>query len=277
LHSFSSLLDGRVRRRDLELVTRYLRPGWSEETTGSLKFLGNPNCPFAHVPNRRRQDCLHQTNTVQQRGPWSSKGKGSHDWVFRRSIAWLPDSLSTLRRVRYLTTTQDSLPVAGQALLNGLFTRKVPMKGFKVASLHSYPPFPSFLDANRVALGGCPPRAPADPDVLALEHPVPLVATSLRDTGADVQPIGWWRVTRPHGSVVLTVFRSTGTTRHHAPSAGPNGANTAIRRRCVDMGSKLKVFTMFPPDGLTTRHPLLVFPSLHRVATGMTSPGSTVL
>jgi hypothetical protein len=173
LHSFSSLLDGRVRRRDLELVTLYLRPGWSEETTGSLKFLGNPNCPFAHVPNRRRQDCLHQTNTVQQRGPWSSKGKGSHDWVFRRSIAWLPDSLSTLRRVRYLTTTQDSLPVAGQALLNGLFTRKVPMKGFKVASLHSYPPFPSFLDANRVALGGCPPRAPADPDVLALEHPVP--------------------------------------------------------------------------------------------------------
>ena len=130
---------------------------------------------------------------------------------------------------------------------------------------------------DRVALGGCPPRAPADPDVLALEHPVPLVATSLRDTGADVQPIGWWRVTRPHWSVVLTVLRSTGTTRHHVPSAGPNGANTAIRRRCVDMGSKLKVFAMFLPDGLTTRHPLLVFPSLHRVATGMTSPGSTVL
>ena len=29
-------------------------------------------------------------------------------------------------------TTQDSLPVAGQALLDGVFTRKVPMKGFKV-------------------------------------------------------------------------------------------------------------------------------------------------
>ncbi len=67
--------------------------------------------------------------------------------VFRRSIAWLPDSLSTPRRGRYLPTTQDSLPVAGQALLNGLSTRKVPMKGFKAASLHSYPPFPSFLDA----------------------------------------------------------------------------------------------------------------------------------
>ena len=78
LHSLFSLLVGRVHRRGLELVTRYLQPGWSEETTGSLKFLGNPNCPSAHVP-RRRQDCLHQTNTVQQRGPWSSKGKGSHE------------------------------------------------------------------------------------------------------------------------------------------------------------------------------------------------------
>ena len=45
----SSLLGGRVRRRGLELVTRYLRPGISEETTGSPKFLGNLPCPFAHV------------------------------------------------------------------------------------------------------------------------------------------------------------------------------------------------------------------------------------
>ena len=82
--------------------------------------------------------------------------------VFRRSIAWLPDSLSTPRRGRYLPTTQDSLPVAGQALLNGLSTRKVPMKGFKVASLHPYPPFPSFLDAIdvtradwEIAFGAC--------------------------------------------------------------------------------------------------------------------------
>ena len=28
---------------------------------GSPKFLGNHDCPFAHVPIRRRQDCLHQT------------------------------------------------------------------------------------------------------------------------------------------------------------------------------------------------------------------------
>ena len=33
-----------------------LRPGNSEEMTGSPKFLGNSNCPFAHVPIRPRQD-----------------------------------------------------------------------------------------------------------------------------------------------------------------------------------------------------------------------------
>ena len=90
---------------------------------------------------------LAPDHEVQQRGPWSSKGRGSHDWVFRRSIARLSDSLSTLRRVRYLTTTQDSLPVAGQALLGGLLTRKVPMKGFKVVNYISSP-FPKLCLAQ---------------------------------------------------------------------------------------------------------------------------------
>src|SRR5262249_37207163 len=40
--------------------------------------------------------------------------------VFRRSIAWRSDSLPTLRRVGYPTTTQDSLPAVGQTLLGGL-------------------------------------------------------------------------------------------------------------------------------------------------------------
>jgi hypothetical protein len=38
----------------------------------------------------------------------------------------------------YPTTTQNSLPVAGQALLDGLLTRKVPMKGFKVVIYISF-------------------------------------------------------------------------------------------------------------------------------------------
>ena len=56
-----------------------------------------------------------------------------------RGIRRVSQKLSTLRDANYSNTTQDSLPVAGQALLNGLSTRKVPMKGFKAASLHSYP------------------------------------------------------------------------------------------------------------------------------------------
>jgi len=39
----------------------------------------------------------------------------------------------------YPAPTQNSLPVAGQALLDGILTRKVPMKGFKVVNYISFP------------------------------------------------------------------------------------------------------------------------------------------
>ena len=69
-HSLCSLLSGRVCRRGLELIPG-LHPGnYRGVEARSPKFLGNLNCPFAHVPIRRRQDCLHQTIAVQQRGPW---------------------------------------------------------------------------------------------------------------------------------------------------------------------------------------------------------------
>ena len=59
--------------------------------------------------------------------------------VFRSSIAWLSEWLSTLRSAGYPNPTQDSLPVAGQALLDGIRTRKVPMIGFKVVRYISSP------------------------------------------------------------------------------------------------------------------------------------------
>ena len=80
--------------------------------------------------------------------------------VFRRSIAGLSGSLSTLRRAGHPAPTQDSLPAAGQTLLDGLLTRRVPTKGFGVL-LTSHPPFPSLLgaitstgEANRPLLAG---------------------------------------------------------------------------------------------------------------------------
>jgi hypothetical protein len=81
VHSFFSLLGGRVHRRSLELVTRYSGRDFAEETTGSPKFLENPECPFAMF-SRRRQDCWHQTGKVQQRGPWYGKSRGSHERSF---------------------------------------------------------------------------------------------------------------------------------------------------------------------------------------------------
>src|SRR5687768_12728081 len=69
--------------------------------------------------------------------------------VFRSSIAWLSDWLSTLRRTGYPATTQDSLPAAGQALPDGLSTRKVPTKGFRVASLHLILPSQALLGAMK--------------------------------------------------------------------------------------------------------------------------------
>jgi hypothetical protein len=50
---------------------------------------------------------------------------------------------------RFPDTTQDSLPAAGQALLGGLRTRRVPLKGFKAASYISSP-FPKLLGATVV-------------------------------------------------------------------------------------------------------------------------------
>ena len=47
----------------------------AEETTGSPKFLGNLDCPFAHVPIRRRQDCLHQTIKYSSVAPGHRKAK----------------------------------------------------------------------------------------------------------------------------------------------------------------------------------------------------------
>jgi hypothetical protein len=53
----------------------------TEETAGSPRFPGNPDCPFA-LFSRRRRDCGHQTGTVAQRGPWYVNSRGSHERSF---------------------------------------------------------------------------------------------------------------------------------------------------------------------------------------------------
>jgi len=68
---------------------------------GSPKFLGNLNCPFANVPIRRRQDCSHQTVHSAAAWPLVIERQRLPRKVFRRSIAWLSNSLSTLRSEGY--------------------------------------------------------------------------------------------------------------------------------------------------------------------------------
>ena len=165
VHSFFSLPGGRVRRRGLELVTRYLRPGFSLRKRQDLPSSWGTPIVRLHMFSRRRQDCWHQTITVQQHGPWYREQQRLPRKVFRRSIAWLSDSLSTLRSAGYPDPTQDSLPAAGQALPDGLSTRRVPMKGFRAVSYISSP-FPKLLAAIRSTeasyagfrSSGCSPR-----------------------------------------------------------------------------------------------------------------------
>jgi hypothetical protein len=143
----------------------------AEETTGSPKFLGNPNCPFAHVQSTPA-------------GPLTPDHYGAAAWplvcekqrlprkVFRRSIAWLSDWLSTLRRTGCPATTQDSLPAAGQALPDGLSTRRVPTKGFKDTSLH-------LLLLSQAVLGAI---TSTDCNSCTGERPVAVINVTARDS-----------------------------------------------------------------------------------------------
>ena len=79
LHSLRSLLDRRVNRQGLELLTRYLQPGFAEERTGVSQVPGKPHLSVCHVPFRLRQDSKRQTIATQQRGPWYANSRGSHE------------------------------------------------------------------------------------------------------------------------------------------------------------------------------------------------------
>jgi hypothetical protein len=150
MHSLISLPGGRVRHQGLELVTRYLQPGirrganrvlpssWGTPIVRLHMFLPTPAGLL--VPDRCSAAAWPLV-IVRQRLPRK---------VFRRSIAWLSDWLSTLRSAGYPNTTQDSLPAAGQALPDGLSTRKVPTKGFRSASLHPILLSQTLLGANDV-------------------------------------------------------------------------------------------------------------------------------
>ena len=134
LHSLCSLPGGRVRRQGLELVTRCLHPGIDQGTNRTLPSSWETSVIRLHMFQTDAGRTAHTRPFSAAAWPLVIKRQRLPRKVFRRSIAWLSDSLSTLRNADYSNTTQDSLPVAGQALLGGLSTRMVPLKGFRVVN-----------------------------------------------------------------------------------------------------------------------------------------------
>jgi hypothetical protein len=117
-----------------------LPSGFTMETSGSLRFLGNPggHCPCSSTPagsgrlSGPRVSCL-------TRPPLTSRTRAPSVFNFRGSITRPLTSLSTLRRVGRPTTTQDSLLAAGPALPGGIRTHRVSTKGFRVLVSSSFP------------------------------------------------------------------------------------------------------------------------------------------
>jgi hypothetical protein len=143
VHSFFSLLGGRVRRRGLELLSRYLQPGTRRGDDRISQVPGEPQLSVCHVQSTPAGLLAPDQYGAAAR-PLVSEQQRLPRRAFRRSIAWLSDWLSTLRSAGHPRPTQDSLPAVGQTLLDGLFTRRVPTKGFRVLTT-SHSPFPSLL------------------------------------------------------------------------------------------------------------------------------------
>ena len=119
-------------------------PNFQVETSGPLKFPGNPNDLFAHDP-ATPDGPPPLTFAGHWRGPRCVQNEGSNNLKFRSSIAWLSGSLSTLRREGYPITTQDSLPGAGQALLDRIIDLQGSNERFQSLLLLPHPPLQSFL------------------------------------------------------------------------------------------------------------------------------------
>ena len=134
LHSLLSLPDGRVRRQGLELVTRYLRPGCCRGSNRISQSSWGISIIRLRCSKPTPAGLLAPDHYGVAAWPLDPQVQRLPRKDFRRSIARLSDSLSTLRRTGYPATTQDSLPAAGQALPDGLSTRRIPMKGFRFAS-----------------------------------------------------------------------------------------------------------------------------------------------
>ena len=96
---FSSLpTPSRAERQAWGFGNRFPHAIFSDmETTGSLKSPGDLDRLFAHVPGLRQVETTLANNASLARPPFPARRRHPRLVLFRSSIAWLLDSLSTLR------------------------------------------------------------------------------------------------------------------------------------------------------------------------------------
>ncbi len=120
------------------------------EITGLSQVPGRPPCSVctcSSTPARRLVPDHFQNHRM---APAKGTTKALANRSFRSSITWLSDSLRAPSAAWSASSrslphaTQDSLPVVGQTLPDGIHTRRVTIKGFRFNSFH-HPPLPSFL------------------------------------------------------------------------------------------------------------------------------------
>ena len=117
--AFVSPVVAACRTTGLELVTRFSGREslpWKQQGLPSSWGTRMSICTCSSTPVGR--DVPHQSGTPA-RSSLKRERRLQHAILFRGSIAWLLDSLSTLRSAGYPSTTQDSLPAAGYALPGG--------------------------------------------------------------------------------------------------------------------------------------------------------------
>ena len=100
-HSLCSLPGRRVHRRGLELVTRYLRPGSHRGNDRTSQVPGEPQLSVCTCSNPTPAGLLAPDHYGAAAWPLVNQQQRLPRKVFRSSIAWLSDSLCTLRSARH--------------------------------------------------------------------------------------------------------------------------------------------------------------------------------
>jgi hypothetical protein len=110
--------------------------------------------PWAGTPGDPRR----QANTAPRRWPSAyATTSAPRSWLFEAALPRPAHSLSTLRRVGYPRTAQDSLPVGGQPLPGRDYTYQVHYEGFPFLSIaFSVLPSQVYPGAKRKAWGVSP-------------------------------------------------------------------------------------------------------------------------